>query len=185
MLLCLLTRPSQTPLVCLTSEWLLWILGPCSCHHLVLAITTLPTPQPPSNGCVACTHMYRDPMQLCPRCLRTWNPAHHQHQAAEAVHLPDLQQRQVRGHLYEEESSWEVAVKGGCLRPQRSSAQKLTAAGGLLGTHIYHIHCPPWKCSFLSLAVTPAVRCTLIGCRKGQQVWGLRRQNFLQHPGLV
>lgn len=124
-------------------------------------------------------------MQLCPRCLRTWNPAHHQHQAAEAVHLLDLQQRQVRGRLYEEESSWEVAVRGGGSRPQRSSAKELTVAGGLLGTHIYYIHCPPLEVFILSLAVTPAVKCALTGCRKGQQVWGLRRQNFLQRSGLA
>lgn len=49
---------SHTPFTntsrCLTSEWLLWILGPCSSYPVVLAITALPTrPQPPSDGCVA------------------------------------------------------------------------------------------------------------------------------------
>lgn len=38
-----------------------------------------------------------DPTPLCCRCPGTWNSTHHHHQTAEALHLCDLQQWQVRG----------------------------------------------------------------------------------------
>lgn len=41
-----------------------------------------------------------DPPPLCCRCPGTWNSTHHHHQTAEALHLRDLQQWQVRGVTY-------------------------------------------------------------------------------------